>query len=91
MFENIAKKIVDLLKDTKLKFTKPEACWYIWLDFSNYKETFKKLDINDNVNLTNYLTKQIGMVSVPGLAFGCHKLSLRISYIDIKDIDYHKN
>lgn len=91
MFETIGKTIINDLKDTKLKITTPQACWYLWLDFSNYKNAFEKIKITNNLELTNYLTKEIGMVSIPGKAFGCYKLSTRISYVDIKDIDYIKN
>lgn len=91
MFENIGKTIINNLKDTKLKITTPQACWYLWLDFSNYKNAFEKIKITNNLELTNHLTKEIGMVSIPGKAFGCYKLSLRMSYVDIKDIDYIKN
>lgn len=90
MFEDIAKNILENLEETKIKITTPQACWYIWLDFSNYEKQLEKVGIKDNIELTNYLTKKNGIVTVPGKAFGCHKLSLRISYIDIKDIDYTK-
>lgn len=79
-------KIVDtvclILEKTKLKFIKPEAAWYIFPNFSNYKEQLKKLNINNSYELTSYLMNEFGIVGVPGESFNVKGLNIRFSLVD---------
>ena len=58
----------------------------ILLDFSFYKNKFKKINIYDSEELSNKLINDIGLITVPGNAFGMKGYYIRYSYIDIKNI-----
>lgn len=87
MFEKIGSKITDKLKLTKLKYSTPQASWYIWIDFENYKEELNKLNIKTSSDLSNYLGNTFGIIVVPGQAFGDKSLSIRLSFVAIKNIN----
>lgn len=79
-------EIVDIvciiLENTNLQFIKPEAAWYIFPNFSNYKEQLKKLNINNSYELTDYLMNEFGIVSVSGESFNVKGLNIRFSLVD---------
>jgi len=81
-FKNISNKVCEILKTTKIKFIKPNSCWYIFLNFSNYKNVLKKYNIKNSDDLCMYLINTIGFVTVPGSSFNSEGINLRLSFVD---------
>lgn len=71
-----------LKNNTNLIIVKPNSSWYIFLDFSNYIEQFKKINIYNSIDLTNTLQNK-GFICVPGIKFGYKNISVRLSCVDI--------
>ena len=83
---NIYKKIIDyvysnLKENTKLIISKAKGAWYLFLDFRNYVDKFKKIGINNSDELNEYLCKK-WFISVSGNSFSYKNLGIRISCID---------
>jgi len=76
-------------QDMDLITSKPHACWYIFLDFTNYKGKFTKLGVSTSTELVEFLINKLGLVTVSGKSFGYRYLTLRYSFVDI--IDPEKN
>ena len=81
-FKNISNNVCEILKTTKIKFIKPNSCWYIFLNFSNYKNVLKKYNIKNSDDLCMYLINTIGFVTVPGSSFNSEGINLRLSFVD---------
>jgi aspartate/methionine/tyrosine aminotransferase len=65
---------------------KPTSAWYIFANFSNYKNKFEKIGVTNSYELSSLLLNQIGIISVPGECFNTSGLNLRFALVDI-DID----
>ena len=70
-----------LILKTELNIVKPEAAWYIFLDFEKYRDKLKKIGIENSDVLRDHLLENYGFLAVSGSKFGCKKLSLRISCV----------
>lgn len=84
---NILKECSDIVYNKINKYIKTYKCegaWYMWLNFESYKNKFKKININNSLDLSKYLGEQINLIVVPGKAFGSDELSVRYSMIDIE-------
>ena len=81
-FKNISNNVCEILKTTKIKFIKPNSCWYIFLNFSNYKNVLEKYNIKNSDDLCMYLINTIGLVTVPGSSFNSEGINLRLSFVD---------
>ena len=89
MFSELGEYVWTRLISMNIVCSTPEAAWYIWMDFKNYKEKLEKLNITSSTQLTTYLIETFGIVLVAGDAFGVDGLTCRYSYIDI-DFDIEK-
>jgi aspartate aminotransferase len=89
MFSELGEYVWTRFTSMNIICSTPEAAWYIWMDFSNYKEKLTKLNITSSTQLTTYLVETFGIVVVAGDAFGVDGLTCRYSYIDI-DFDMDK-
>lgn len=83
IYKKISEKSCQMLSKTKLKFINPTSSWYIFLDFSNYEKELSKLEINNSLDLNNYLTENFGIITVSGDNFSSDKLTLRFSLVDL--------
>ena len=72
-------------KERKIRYTNPNSSWYIFLNFIEYEEELKKLNINDSKDLSTYLLNNHGIVTVPGVYFNTTELSIRLSLIDFDE------
>jgi aspartate aminotransferase len=90
MYQNIGEYLYGELTNINLKCSVPQAAWYIWINFENYKIKFSKNNINNSNELTLYLAEKFGIIVISGNAFGLNELACRYSYvdIDIKDNKY---
>lgn len=81
-----------LISKTKLKIPKPEAAWYLFLDFSYYSDKLKNFNILNSDDLVYRLITDYGLISVSGSAFHNDPISIRLSCIDfnIKDCSNEK-
>ena len=87
MFSHIGRTVKRLLMGTKIRSSLPQAAWYIWLDFSALETELSNIGVKDSIQLTNRLVEEIGLITVPGIAFGDDKLSLRYSFVQIDGIE----
>lgn len=74
---------------TDLKVVRPTAAWYIFVNFSEYEDGLKKININNDKDLCNHLMNEYGIVTVPGSAFNVEGLNLRFSLVDIDTDSIH--
>ena len=64
-FKKYMQKAIDILKDTPLNFVKPNAAWYIFVDFSPIIGKIER-----GTSLQNFLTENLGIVCLGGEHFG---------------------
>jgi aspartate aminotransferase len=86
VYKHIVANLCEILYKSKIKFAKPTSAWYIFANFSNYKNKFEKISVTNSYELSSLLLNEIGIISVPGECFNTSGLNLRFSLIDI-DID----
>ena len=63
----------------------PQAAWYLLFDFTPLRYHKKLTKIKNSVELSKHLVEELGMIFVPGSAFGFEpeKFILRASLVDI--------
>lgn len=85
MFSTINDRLQRHFVNMKLLPTSTQACWYTLVDFKNYRLELSKQGITTSAELAAKLLKQIGLVTIPGSAFGLapQDLILRYSFVDI--------
>ena len=83
IFKEVVNKCCEILDSSKIKYIKPTSSWYIFLNFSNYEDILKSLNINDSYELSYYLINKIGMVNVAGECFNIKGYNIRLSLIDL--------
>jgi aspartate aminotransferase len=86
VYKHIVANLCEILYKSKIKFAKPTSAWYIFANFSNYKNKFEKISVTNSYELSSLLLNEIGIISVPGECFNTSGLNLRFSLVDI-DID----
>lgn len=84
IYKYISEEVCKLLKESKIKFVVPNAAWYIFLNFENYKSKLFSINIKNSEDLCFYLIDKIGFISVPGESFNTSGMNLRISLVDFK-------
>ena len=82
IYKFISNKVCKILTDNNIDFIKPNACWYIFLNFDKHKTHFLKKNILNSDDLCIHLLNTIGLVSVAGSCFNCNGLNLRLSLVD---------
>ena len=87
IYKYISGEICSILQQSKIKFIRPNSSWYIFLNFSEYKNKLLNKGILNSYELSELLIKEIGIISVPGQNFNIDELCLRFSLIDFKIID----
>jgi len=84
IYNIISSKICELLDTTKLNFVKPNAAWYVLINFDAYKKELNKLDIYTGAELSTYLLEKLSILTVAGDPFNIKGLNLRLSFVDFK-------
>lgn len=82
IFRKIIKDVVEILDKTKIKYIRPGFAWYLFLDFENYRDFLNNKGVTNSEELADYFMDE-GVISVNGKSFGCDKLSVRLSLVDI--------
>lgn len=72
------------LKSENLFVPKPEGGFYLFPDFSSYKEKFSAKNIKSSAMLCDKLLDETGVAILPGQSFGrpADELTARISFVD---------
>jgi len=89
IYKYIANEICDILQSSKIRFSRPDSSWYIFLNLSEYKTGLLNKGIRTSYELSEFLINEIGFVGVPGESFNITGFNLRISLVDFKVSDIH--
>ena len=84
LYNHVSKKVLDSLRGKRLLYVETEAAWYVFIDFSNYKEQLEKLNITTSIELSHYLMKNYQIITVAGEHFNHDSFSLRFSFVDFE-------
>lgn len=88
VYRTIVEHVCNVLRDSNITFVRPNASWYVFLNFDYYKNKLSENGIFDSNSLCLYLIKTIGFICVSGNAFNVDGLNIRISLVDFSvDID----
>ena len=84
LFSSAAKILANRFRDLDLLTVEPNAAWYFLLDFSKYQSQLKNRGINNSMELCARLANDLGIIFVPGEAFGMASpsFSVRASFVD---------
>jgi len=83
IFKEVVEKCCKIIDKSKIKYVKPTSSWYVYLNFSNYENKLRNLNINDSHDLSLYLINKIGLVNVAGECFNSKGFNIRLSLVDI--------
>jgi len=87
-FANRAKVLCQALKEIPgLRFHEPQGAFYVFVDFSAYygKKTEAEKEIQNSLDMAEYLLEQAKVALVPGVAFGDDAF-LRISFATSEEV-----
>ncbi|MFK7824262.1 MAG: pyridoxal phosphate-dependent aminotransferase [Oligoflexales bacterium] len=89
IFEAAAAVLAARFRELDLLTVAPNAAWYFLLDFSKYQNQLKRNGINDSIELCARLAKELGIIFVPGEAFGLKSPSFKVraSFVDFKPVE----
>lgn len=90
IYKFIVEEIDKILKKSKIKYVKPNSSWYIFLNFDNYTEIFKRKNIENSYDLCKFLLDELSILCVAGESFNIQGLNLRFSLIDININELYK-
>jgi aspartate aminotransferase len=84
IFQQIGKRVYERFTACGLTTYEPDAAWYVFLDFSPFKEKLHARGIHTSKELVTRLITEEGIVFVAGEAFGMPKeeLVVRASFVD---------
>jgi aspartate aminotransferase len=81
LFSNVTTRVyARLMANTNLRIVRPQAAWYLLIDFEPYRE---QLGVKTSDELVDKLIDDIGVVGVAGSHFGLDGLIVRFSCADI--------
>ena len=83
LYKMIFLNVFKILKKSKLKYIEPNSSWYIFINFDNYKDKLKKIDIDNSYKLSSLLLEKLGIINVAGENFNIKGLNIRFSLVDI--------
>jgi len=89
----IGKWIVDTMRNANIQVHDTQGGFYIFPDFSVYKEKLANKGITTSPELSEAILEATGVATLPGASFGVdeNSLTLRMSYVDFngaKAIEY---
>jgi aspartate aminotransferase len=91
IFKNNIRVICDTIdkqqnnKKKKIRYSRPNAAWYIVLNFIEYKSKLSNIGIINSRDLSKRILNNYGIVTVPGICFNSNELILRLSLVDFDD------
>jgi len=84
IYHFITTEMCNILQKSKLKYVKPNAAWYMLINFEAYKKELNEINIFDGIELSNFLLEKLHIISVAGEHFNINGLNIRFSFIDFK-------
>ena len=90
LYKYVSKCLLDSLNGKKLLYLETQGAWYVFVDFRNYKEELKRINISTSIELSYYLMKNYQIITVAGEHFNHDSLSLRFSFVDF-EFDFEKS
>jgi len=80
----LGKKCNDILNETGIANDSPDGCFYLFPDFSLFREKLQTRNINTSRKLAETLLEETGVALLPGSEFGRpqHEMTLRLSYVN---------
>lgn len=84
ILESLAKQVTKMLRSVGVKVHDPEAGFYIFCDFQNFKPQFRKLKIYNSLDMTRTILDKIGVSLLAGQEFGRveNEFSARLAFVD---------
>jgi len=84
ILKSIGEWVYDQFKNTKVLLHKSEGGFYIFPDFSLYKNQLLKMGIKNSKDLANILLEETGVATLPGADFmmPSDQLILRLAYVN---------
>ncbi len=84
ILRTLAKQIYDRLHGNGAIITEPKGAFYIFPDFSPFKERLLQRGIGNSVELCRRLLSDIGLAALPGSVFGRpeEELTVRMAFVD---------
>ena len=80
----IVKRIIKRLQDAGIRVQMPDGAFYLFLDFTLYKDKLKMRGISDSTILCNNILNETGVAILPGQAFQCpaEELIARMAFVN---------
>ena len=84
VFSAVGSECQKLLSKAGVKVHPPEGGFYLYIDFSNFKDKFSKMGIKDCTSMTAKVLQETGVAILPGDAFGAreNEFTARLAYVD---------
>ena len=83
LFKFVRDYVYARLRRMNLRLSNTKSAWYIFVNFRNYQRLFNKLKIETSTELSERLINDIGLITVPGEAFGYKGFNVRYSFVDL--------
>jgi aspartate aminotransferase len=88
ILRRLARLLVVKLKNAGVDVPDPDGAFYLFPDFSSFKDKFAEKDIKTGLDLAHKLLDETGVAILPGISFGRpeNELTARIAYVDFDGI-----
>ncbi len=89
ILSKLGNEIASILIKAGVKVKKPDGAFYLFPDFSPFKEKLSSRGITNSENLSEKLLEQTGVAILPGSVFGrpTDELTARIAYVNFDGIN----
>ena len=76
--------IYDALKSSGVAVSRPDGAFYLFPDFTPFKEKLARRKVTSSAQLCNFVLEQTGVAILPGNSFGRpdEELTTRLAYVD---------
>ncbi len=97
ILDAIATYVYERLTEANIECTTPRGGFYLVIDFTNYTQAFKKINITDSVSLAKYLLEHYNVALLPGTDFYFRpdEYVFRLAFVDFNGKkalkEYQKN
>jgi len=84
ILKSLGKLLTEQLKNSGVMVAEPHGAFYLFPDFSNFRESLLKRGISSSSQLCEGLLNEAGVAILPGVNFGrpAEELTARLSYVD---------
>jgi aspartate aminotransferase len=86
ILEALGYKIHEMLTNNGIDCPKPDGAFYLFCNFTNFKEKLSSHNINSSLKLSARLLEDTGVALLPGCVFGRpeEELTTRLAYVDFE-------